>query len=90
MKQFFLALLLIVVPVSAFIADLIYFESAGVPAASSAPAALGDLSSFEVTVADAQSITTKGDMAAAETRMTDFESAWDVAQPRLRALDSAA
>lgn len=87
MKQLLLAIVLIALPVGAFSLFHIYFSPTAKPAVTSS---LGDLSSFKSIVADAQTITAKGDLAAAEKRMTDFEKSWDTAQPQLRALNSAA
>ncbi len=89
MKQFLLAAILILVPVALFSAYQIYLVK--LPIAATAPnAALGDLSQFKTIITDVQAIAAKGDLAAAEKRATDFESAWDDAQAKLRPLDSAA
>mgnify|MGYP000618883977 CR=1 FL=1 len=87
MKQLLLALALIALPVGAFSLFHVYF---GVSSTPTATASLGDLSSFKTIVADAETIVAKGDLVAAEKRMTDFETSWDAAQPQLRALNSAA
>ncbi|PWR24055.1 hypothetical protein DKG75_00360 [Zavarzinia compransoris] len=60
---------------------------AAVPAqaAAAAPAsALGDLSLYEAIAKDTLALVTKGDLAAAQKRITDFETAWDDDQPDLR------
>lgn len=54
--------------------------------ATSAMAAgkLGDLSKFETIANDTLVLVDKGDLKAAAKRITDFESAWDEAEPTLR------
>ena len=69
MKQAFLAILLIAIPVAAFTAFQIYRGGT-----SEAEGSLGDLSSFKAIVADVQAIAATGDLAAAERRITDFET----------------
>ncbi|MEO8666871.1 MAG: hypothetical protein ABI399_00020 [Bauldia sp.] len=81
MKQALLAILLIAIPVAAFTAFHIYRGDASTPGGS-----LGDLSSFKTIVADVQAIAATGDLAAAEKRITDFETGWDDAEGRLRPL----
>lgn len=46
-----------------------------------AAGSLGDLSSLQAIVADVQSIAQTGDFAKAQTRITDFEAAWDADEP---------
>ena len=89
MKQFLLAAILILVPVALFSAYQIYVVKPPL-AAKVASSALGDLSQFKTIITDVQAIAAKGDLAAAEKRATDFETAWDDAQAKLRPLDSAA
>ena len=84
MKQFLLAAVLIAVPVGAFAAFQHYRD---VPAVQ-ATASLGDLSSFRTIATDAGRLAATGDMAATAVRMTEFETAWDDAQSRLRALNT--
>lgn len=48
---------------------------------------LGDLSSFDTIAKDTLQLVKTGDMKAAEKRVTDFETAWDAAEPKLYAMD---
>lgn len=75
MKTFFLAASLAIMPLAAAPVLLPI-------AAQAAPAkgALGDLSSFETIASDTLALIEKGDMIAAQKRITDFETAWDKAQ----------
>ena len=50
---------------------------------------LGDLSAFRIIVQDTLDKLTAGDQSGATTRITDFEYAWDQAQPVLKARDRA-
>lgn len=59
------------------------------PAYAATQSALGDLSSFATIAKDTLTLVEKGDLAAAEKRITDFETAWDKAQPKLRPLSHA-
>jgi hypothetical protein len=56
------------------------------PAAAtpSATVPLGDLTAFKTISGDTLKIVQGGDFAAAKTRITDLESAWDEAAPALR------
>ena len=60
--------------------------------ATSAAAAgkLGDLVSFERMAHDTLLLVDKGELKAAEKRITDFETAWDKAEPTLRPKDKSA
>ena len=89
MKQFLLAVILVLVPVALFSAYQINVAQPPL-AATVANSNLGDLSQFKTIITDVQAIAAKGDLAAAERRATDFETAWDDAQAKLRPLDSAA
>ena len=89
MKQFLLAVILILVPVALFSAYQIFVAKPPL-AATIASSSLGDLSQFKTIITDVQASAAKGDLAAAEKRATDFEVAWDDAQAKLRPLDSAA
>lgn len=62
----------------------------GAALAAANPAPLGDLSAMSAIVADVQSIAATGDVAAAEARITDLETAWDEAEPTMRPLDPGA
>ena len=85
MKQILLAVALIALPVAAFTGFNRYVAKATVQTAS-----LGDMQPFQTIIADVQTIATKGDMVAAETRITDFETAWDAAAAAMRPLNSNA
>ncbi len=50
---------------------------------------LGDLSNFETIASDTLTLVSKGDMTAAEKRITDFETAWDNAEPTLYPKDKS-
>ena len=45
---------------------------------------LGDLTPLRAIVQDTVDLVGKGDLAGAVTRITDWETAWDTAQPTLR------
>ena len=49
---------------------------------------LGDMSIFQTIVADTLDIAATGDLVAAETRITNFETAWDAAAAALRPLST--
>ena len=88
MKQLLLATALIVLPVGTFTAFNLYVAGPGVAAATvTLTTGLGDMSAFSGIVADVQTIAATGDLAAAKTRIKDFESAWDDQAGTLRALD---
>lgn len=55
--------------------------------AATAVSKLGDLSSFHTIVVDTQALAKKGDLAGAQKRITDFETAWDTATASLYARD---
>lgn len=61
-------------------------------AAGSASAAskLGDMASFEAIASDTLLLVDKGEMKAAEKRITDFETAWDEAEATLYPKDKTA
>jgi hypothetical protein len=77
MKRLIVALALLVSTVTAPIALT-------VPAhATSQRSALGDLTKFEKIASDTLALAKKNEMKAAEARITDFETAWDQAEPTL-------
>ena len=85
MKQIFLAIVLIAVPVALFSGYEFYSASTAVAAESG----LGDLSNFKTTIADVQALVDKGDIPAAAKRITDYETAWDGAETAIRPLNQA-
>lgn len=88
MRNLLLSVALIAVPVAGFSAVEMWLLPA--PASQSASVGLGDLSPFAAIVTDTQTIAATGDLAAAQTRITDLETAWDEAEPTLRAADANA
>ena len=89
MRQLLLATALIAVPVTGFT----FFEmtlNPATPTVAATAAPLGDLTPFETIAADIRTIAATGDFKAAEVRATDLETAWDKAEPTLRAMDTAA
>jgi hypothetical protein len=85
MKQLFLAIALIIVPVAAFASFNFYWVPAKVSSGN-----LGDLTSLKTIISDVQAIAASGDLAAAETRITDFETAWDDAASAMRPMNTGA
>jgi hypothetical protein len=59
-------------------------------APATAASKLGDLTKFEKIAHDTLVLVDKGDLKAAEKRITNFESAWDKAEPKLRPKDKNA
>ncbi len=82
MKQILLAVVLILVPVGAFTAFQVYAKSE-----SPVVTGLGDLSSFETIISDVEALAAKGDLTAAATRITDYETAWDERETAIRPLN---
>ncbi|ENN88527.1 hypothetical protein RHSP_79878 [Rhizobium freirei PRF 81] len=82
MRQIFLAIALIAAPVAAFTGFEFYTSTAPAKAAG-----LGNLSSFKTIIADVQTLTSKGDLAGAAKRITDYETAWDQAETAIRPLN---
>ncbi|MEO8242744.1 MAG: hypothetical protein ABI832_10550 [bacterium] len=80
MKQLFLAAALIAVPVLGFST----FHMITASPALAASASLGDMSAFTTIIADVQNLESTGDIAGAQNRITDWESAWDGAEVALR------
>ncbi len=85
MKKILLTAALLLAPVGAFTAAQLSFVGA-----AQAEASLGDLSPMIAIVADVQKIAATGDFAAAATRITDWETAWDDAAGTMRPLNKAA
>ncbi len=77
MRQFLLATALVAGAVGAFFGGRILLTPA-------ATAPLGDMTGFSAIVADVQAIARGGDLAAAATRVTDLETAWDEAEAVMR------
>lgn len=88
MRNLLLSIALIAVPVIGFAA--VEHWLVPTPAAEAAASGLGDLAPFAAIVTDTQGIAATGDLAAAQTRITDLETAWDEAEPTLRAADANA
>ncbi len=74
---------LIAVPIAGFAAVEMWLMPT--PASQTASTGLGDLAPFAAIVTDSRPLPRTGDLAAAQTRITDLETAWDEAEPTLRA-----
>ena len=85
LKQIILAVVLIAVPVALFSAVYLFF----LPPKAAEPS-LGDLSGLKSIVVDVQSIAAKGDLVAAQKRITDFETEWDKDEATMRPLNESA
>lgn len=88
MKQLLLALLLTAAPVGAFTGFQIYMVPYQAVAAEAK--SLGDLSPMSAIIDDVTAIAKTGDFVKAETRITDFETAWDDAEPTMHPLNADA
>ena len=88
MRNLFLSVVLIALPVGAFatVESLLPHAAAG----TQASAGLGDLGRYQAIVTDVRKIADSGDLAAAAARVTDFETEWDQEEPSLRPIDKAA
>jgi hypothetical protein len=86
MKQLLLALGLIIAPVAAFSGYEIYFnpEFGANTQSADIAASLGDLTTLKTIAADTREKFAAGDMTGAEKRISDFETAWDEAQPAMQ------
>ena len=85
MRQVFLAVMLIAMPVAMFSGYELYASNTAIAAETG----LGDLSNFKTIVADVQALVDKGDIPAAAKRITDYETAWDQAETAIRPLNQA-
>ena len=81
---------LIAVPAAGFaLAEMFISPVAQATAAAQSPG-LGDLSAYKTIVTDPRTIAATGDFAAAEHRVTDFETLWDKNASALRQADRVA
>ena len=91
MRNLLLSAALVPAPVALFAAGFIVLApAASVASAPAQGASLGDMTPFAAIVTDVQGLATKGDMAGAKARITDFETAWDGAEPTLRPTNKGA
>ena len=90
MRNLLLSAALIALPVVVFAAVYSQVASPAPQAQDAAAQSLGDMTPFKTIVTDVQAIAAKGDLKAAETRITDFETAWDDAAGTLRPNDPTA
>jgi hypothetical protein len=87
MKQILLASALVLAPVGLFAGFQIV---APYTAAATMPSFSEEMSAFGTIIAETQKTAATGDFNAAEKRATDFETAWDNAEEKLRPLDKNA
>ena len=92
MRNLFLSIALIVIPVGIFAVGYSVLVPSKATAQAGAQAntgpALGDMQPFITIISDVQTLAEKGDMVAGEKRVTDFETAWDNAEKRLRRVNT--
>ena len=86
MKQILLATALIILPVTAFSGFQVLTANSTL-SSNTADAGLGAFQSFIAIITDVQSIAGGGDLAAAKTRIKDFEIAWDQNEKGLKPMD---
>jgi hypothetical protein len=80
-RQFLLATVLVAGAVGAFFGGRAFL----IPAEAAASVqSLGDLAAMSAIVTDVQAIVGTGDLAGAETRITDLETAWDDAEAEMQ------
>jgi hypothetical protein len=90
MRNLLLSVALIAAPVAVFSGGyMLLAPAAQVQAATTSAPSLGDMSSFVTIINDVETIAAKGDLVAAEKRITDFETAWDKAAGTLRPINSS-
>lgn len=90
MRNLLLSVALIAAPVAVFSGGyMLLAPAAQVQAATTTAPSLGDMSSFVTIIDDVETIAAKGDFAAAEKRITDFEGLWDQAAGTLRPINSS-
>jgi hypothetical protein len=82
MRQILLATALVAMPVAVFFGGRAVLMPASVQ--SQAGPSLGDLGPMQAIVTDVQAIVATGDLAKAETRITDLETAWDDAEAAMQ------
>jgi hypothetical protein len=87
MKQFALAVVLILAPIALFFGGLRLIDASATAATTPS---LGDLAPLTAIAADVEGLVKTGDLAAAETRATDLEKLWDADQATMRPLNPAA
>ncbi len=87
MKQILLATALVLVPVGLFAGFQVL---APYSVAATTPSVPQEMSAFSTIISETQKIAATGDFTAAEKRATDFETAWDNAEEKLRPLDKNA
>ena len=89
MRNLLLSVVLVLVPVGVFSVGYKALATGQAPlqAAAAELPSLGNMAPFETIIGDVQTLHAKGDLAAAQTRITDFETAWDQAQNSLRPIN---
>jgi hypothetical protein len=85
MKQILLALAVAYAPLA--MASPFLFVSSPVMASITT---LGDTTALQAIASETLTVAKAGDLVAAEKRITDFETAWDAAQDKMRPMDTAA
>ncbi|WP_299820939.1 hypothetical protein [uncultured Jannaschia sp.] len=93
MRNLLLSVALIAAPVAVFAAGYVVLTPPAAQTAAAIPDAappLGDMTPFAAITTDVQSVAATGDLAAAEMRITELETAWDDAQATLRPVNTAA